>query len=242
MRHFLKGFFYGVLGISLVCLAWLMFFRPQWTKRNAAVLKNEFLAEVPGAVSSGDPYGQDPAVDIAAMQQRYPDIKAWLTIPGTIIDYPVLQSSAMDPEHYLRRNYDNSWRMAGSLFFQYDCESDSRNLVIYGHNMSDGSMFASLSKMFDSAYRNEHEQIFLHTVTGIQNYRVAAVLKTDISKLQFNRTVFLDDRDYLQFAAQLLKGADIAIHQDMRMLTLVTCAYDWTDARTVVVAIEEHKG
>ena len=56
----------------------------------------------------------------------------------------MLQSSAEDPEHYLRRNYDQEWRMAGSLFFQSDCTPQSRNLVIYGHNMNDGSMFGVL--------------------------------------------------------------------------------------------------
>ena len=61
-------------------------------------------------------------------------MKGWLTIPGTVVDYPMLQSSAEDPEKYLRRNYDMKWRMAGSLFFQYDCTADSRNLVVFGHN------------------------------------------------------------------------------------------------------------
>lgn len=240
MRHFLKGFLYGVLGISLLFLAWLMVLRPQLTKRDAAALKERFALEISGADSPGDSSGQAPGVDIVSMQKQYPDIKAWLTIPGTVIDYPVLQSGASDPEHYLRRNYDHSWRMAGSLFFQYDCVNSSRNLVIYGHNMSDGSMFASLDEMLDPAYRREHEQILLYTEDGAHHYRVATVLKADTSMLPFNRTIFQDDQDFLQFAAQLLLNTEFTARKDMRLLTLVTCAYDWEGARTVVVAVELH--
>ena len=150
MRYFLKGFLYGILGISLIGLIWLMIVRPQLTARDAAELKDEYSETVSGATSPGDSVGEESSVDIRAMQRQYPDIKAWLTVPGTVIDYPVMQSSADDPEHYLRRNYDDTWRMAGSLFFQYDCTLDSRNLVIFGHNMSDGSMFACLRNMFDA--------------------------------------------------------------------------------------------
>lgn len=153
MRYFLKGFLYGILGISLISLIWLMIVRPQLTARDAAELKDEYSETISGATSPGDSVGEESSVDILAMQRQYPDIKAWLTVPGTVIDYPVLQSSADDPEHYLRRNYDDTWRMAGSLFFQYDCTLDSRNLVIFGHNMSDGSMFACLRNMFDTPYK-----------------------------------------------------------------------------------------
>lgn len=111
MRYFLKGFLYGILGISLIGLIWLMIVRPQLTARDAALLKDEYSETVSGATSPGDSVREESSVNILAMQRQYPDIKAWLTVPGTVIDYPVLQSSADDPEHYLRRNYDDTWRM-----------------------------------------------------------------------------------------------------------------------------------
>lgn len=56
-------------------------------------------------------------MDLPALQTEYPDIKGWISIPGTCVDYPVLQSSADDPEYYLRRTYKGEWRTAGSIFF-----------------------------------------------------------------------------------------------------------------------------
>ena len=97
-------------------------------------------------------------VDLPALQAEYPDIKGWISIPGTCVDYPVLQSSADDPEYYLRRTYKGEWRTAGSLFFQWDCSAESQNTVVYGHNMNDGTMFAVLQKMADEAFRKEHSK------------------------------------------------------------------------------------
>ena len=166
-------------------------------------------------------------------------MKGWLTIPGTVVDYPVLQSSAEDPEKYLRRNYDMKWRMAGSLFFQFDCTADSRNLVIFGHNMNDGTMFAVLKKMVDPEFRQAHPIAVLHTAEGTHEYRILTAMTTDTTKLLFNRTQFAGDEDFLSFAGSMLAGTEIVPRKQDRLLTLVTCAYDWDGARTVVVAIEQ---
>ena len=159
------------------------------------------------------------------------------------MDYPVLQSGAQDPEYYLRRTYKGEWRTAGSIFFQWDCTPESRNTVVYGHNMNDGTMFAVLQKMADAAFREEDSEILLQTETGLREYIIVAVLKTDISKFSFNRTVFADDGDFLSFQKELL--AQPLYHDpafipgaDHRLLTLVTCSYEWDNARTVVVAVQ----
>ncbi|MDY5008011.1 class B sortase [Candidatus Allofournierella merdipullorum] len=143
-------------------------------------------------------------MDFAGLQQQYPDIKAWLTIPGTVVDYPVLQSSAEDPEHYLRRNYGQEWRMAGSLFFQSDCTPQSRNLVIYGHNMNDGSMFGVLEEMMDAGFLQEHAALTLETPEGARNFKIVTAIKTDINQTPFTRVEFSGDEDFLSFADQLL--------------------------------------
>lgn len=244
MRHFAKGFFIGTLCICLLGLVWLFAFQPRLTAQEAQDLKAQFTTIHEDDLSGNGPAGKEETqLDFETLQARYPDVKGWLTIPGTVVDYPVLQSSAEDPEKYLRRNYDMKWRMAGSLFFQYDCTADSRNLVIFGHNMNDGTMFAVLQKMADAAFREEHSEILLQTETGLREYTIVAVLKTDISKLSFNRTVFADDEDFLSFQKELL--AQPLYHDPAfipgaghRLLTLVTCSYEWENARTVVIAVQ----
>ena len=170
------------------------------------------------------------------------DLVGWISIPGTCVDYPVLQSSADDPEYYLRRTYKGEWRTAGSIFFQWDCSAESQNTVVYGHNMNDGTMFAVLQKMTDEAFRNEHSKILLQTSNGLREYQIAAVLKTDITKFRFNRTEFADHADFLSFQKELFAQSlyeSQTIHgEDCRLLTLVTCSYEWDNARTVVIAAE----
>ncbi len=248
MKIFLKGFCIGLLCLSLLGLLWFLVLQPGITNREAQTLKKEYAQFLPGAESSGElPAGKEQPepeflVDLSALQEEYPDIKGWISIPGTCVDYPVLQSSADDPEHYLRRTYKGEHRTAGSIFFQWDCTPESRNLVVYGHNMNDGTMFAVLQKMAKEAFRNEHSKILLQTGDGLREYRIAAMLKTDISKLRFNRTEFADHADFLSFQeklfAQSIYEPETIPGEDLRLLTLVTCSYEWENARTVVVATE----
>lgn len=246
MRNFLKGFLIGTVCICLIALAWLCLIRPAFTTHEAESLKAKYTQPGPGANCSGAgllPAGkeQPPALDFAALRAQYPDIRAWLTIPGTPIDYPVLQSSTDDPEHYLRRNFKGEYRTAGSLFFQADCVLKGEVLVVYGHNMSDGTMFGKLPMYMDSIFCSEHPRLILQTPEGIRQYMVAAVLETDIGQVPFYRTVFGNEGEYLEYVRILLDSAQVKtgvpIPTDSQLLILVTCSYSWPEARYVVVAI-----
>ena len=241
MRHFAKGFLIGTLCICLLGLVWLFAFQPRLTAQEAQDLKTQFTTIPTDDLSGDGPAGkEEPQLDFKALQTRCPDVKGWLTIPGTVVDYPVMQSSAQDPEKYLRQNYDMKWRMAGSLFFQYDCMPDSRNLVVFGHNMNDGTMFAVLKKMADPKFRQEHPTAVLQTADGTHEYRILTALTTDTTQLPFNRTQFAGDEDFLSFAGSMLAGTGYTTQAGDRLLTLVTCAYTWDGARTVVVAVEQN--
>ena len=242
IRRVLQGFLLGILCFCAAVLAGLLVVRPVIAAAQARALKTEYLVISPGANGSGAlPAGEatDTLVNLWALQQEYPDIQGWLTIPGTAVDYPVLQSSNQEPEKYLRRNYDGEWRMAGSLFFQYDCTPKSRNMVIYGHNMTDGTMFAVLGHYKDPVFLKEHSEMVLQTADGVHHYTVVAAMTTDTAQLRFNRAQFADDTDFVSFAGSMLAETDITPQPEDRLLTLVTCAYDWAEARTVIVAVEQ---
>ena len=133
-------------------------------------------------------------------------------------------------------------RFAGSLFLQADCVPDGRCLVIYGHNMGDGSMFGDLPNYLDAAYAQQHATFRLETPAGVDEYTVAAVLETDAAQLCFNRTTFYDDVEFLAFAEDLLAAsvfpATVRVTADSHLLVLVTCSYSWQDARYVIVAMK----
>ena len=247
MKHFFKGFLLGTAMVCLMALGWLFIVRPGITRYEAQTIKATYTQKAPGADSSGGnslPISEEvdvPPLDFAALQKAYPNVKAWLTIPGTDIDYPVAQSSTADSEHYLRRNLNGERRVAGTLFFQADCTMDGKSLIVYGHNMGDGTMFGGLPMYTDHVFCNEHRRIILQTQDSIRQYTVAAVLETNIGQVPFNRTVFAGDADYLSFAQSLrsasLVDCNVPITADSRLLLLVTCSYSWEDARYVIVAV-----
>jgi len=172
MKIFLKGFCIGLLCMSLLGLLWFLVLQPGLTNREAQDLKEGYAQPLPRESSGELPAGKEQAaslVNLSALQAEYPDIQGWISIPGTCVDYPVLQSSADDPEYYLRRTYKGEHRTAGSIFFQWDCSPESKNLVVYGHNMSDGTMFAVLQKMADEAFRKEHPKFSCRPAMGCGN-------------------------------------------------------------------------
>ena len=241
MIRFVKGILNGVLFICSIGYLWFMVIQPFLTQKEAELLKDQYSISVSQneSVESSQDTKENSQLDFASLRSHYPNVQGWLTIPGTCVDYPVVQSDADDPEYYLRRNYDGRWRLAGSLFFQYDCTPKSKNVVIFGHNMNDGTMFGVLEKLADQKFREQHSTIFLETEDGVREYRIASVLTTDLSRIPFNRTVFADEQDYLAFAGTMLEGTGYEPQAAKRLLTLVTCAYNWDGARTVVVAVEK---
>jgi SrtB family sortase len=116
-----------------------------------------------------DADGSD-AVDFTVLSDLAPYAVAWITSSGTAIDYPVME--AEDNGYYLRHLPDGSESTVGSLFIDYENDAGftDRNTVIYGHNMTDGSMFASLNEYRDQAYFDAHPVMRLITLE--QAYRL----------------------------------------------------------------------
>ena len=89
MRHFAKGFLIGTLCICLLGLVWLFAFQPRLTAQEAQELKAQFTTIPEGDLSGDGPAGKEETqLDFETLQARYPDVKGWLTIPGTVVDYP----------------------------------------------------------------------------------------------------------------------------------------------------------
>ena len=183
--------------------------------------------------------GREPevsAVDLRFLQSQYPDVRGWLTIPESGIDYPVLQSSPEEPEYYLRRDYQGNYDINGSLFLQADCIlGESGNLTIYGHNMNSGAMFGNLDQYASYEYWKAHPRVFFQAPEGMEEYRIAAVLKADVSMFDFQRTSFQSPQELEAYVQQAKEVALFETGVDgigcEETLTLVTCSYEWKQAR-----------
>ena len=187
---------------------------PRKNRELVEALKTCFPEELPpGGGSLGQKEEQAgretevSAVDLRSLQSQYPDVRGWLTIPESGIDYPVLQSSPEEPEYYLRRDYRGNYDINGSLFLQADCIlGESKNLTIYGHNMNSGAMFGNLDQYASYEYWKAHPSVFFQTPEGMEEYQIAAVLKADVSMFDFQQISFQNQREaeaYVEQAKEL---------------------------------------
>lgn len=236
-----------LLTVSIVCLGafcYEMVWMPYANQSQAEDLKARFPEKTGDPAPEGESAGKEAgvqAVDLSALQAQYPDVRGWLTIPGTPIDYPVMQSGEENPEYYLRRNYQGDYDINGSLFLQWDCSAeDGRNRIIYGHNMNSGAMFGNLDRYRDPAFWENHRKVFFQSQNGMEEYEIVSVLNTDIQRFPFTKADFPDSeslKKYVELAkSQELFETGENVADCHTVLTLVTCAYEWDGARTVVIA------
>ena len=104
----------------------------------------------------------------------------WIFIDGTNVDYPVMHSPN-SPQKYLKTNFYGSYSQSGVPFLDSRCNLVNTNLIIYGHNMKNGTMFSDLKKYLKADFKNTHKTIKFETVEGIKNYTVTDVIRTDIN-------------------------------------------------------------
>lgn len=169
---------------------------------------------------------------------------AWVKIEGTKIDYPVMQT-VDDPNFYLKHAFDKSYSDYGVPYIQENCLIDNcDNIVVYGHNMNNGSMFADLCKYEDEEFYKEHKYIQFDTLLDYGRYEIVAVFKTvaysDEGFKYFNFVNAEDEADFNEYietckSLQLYDTGVGAEYGDI-LLTLSTCEYSQTDGRIVVVA------
>lgn len=200
-----------------------------------------------GAGISGEgsvnPYGE--------VFREYPDIKGWLRVEGTEIDYPVLQREG-DNEYYLYLDYKGDEDKRGSLILDEGSSVEggefTTNLLIHGHNMKDGSMFGGLDEYRTGEYCGEHARMTLYTRDGRHDYEVIAAFDSQVyyaSELVFKYYNFFQadtEEEFHCFYDNIkelsLYDTGVAAEFGDRFLTLSTCAYHVEDGRFVVVARE----
>ena len=163
------------------------------------------------SVAEETPIGQN----LSKLFAMNADCIGWLCIPGTAVDYPVMHTPE-NPQKYLRRNFYGEYSQSGVPFLDGRCSLDCDNLIIYGHNMKNGTMFSDLTRYADQSFRSEHPIIELVTAGGKQIYTVSDIRITDTS-----------DKWYSEINPK-----------SGRFLTLSTCYGNSKNGRLLVIAKE----
>ena len=193
--------------------------------------------------TDSDDEGQQEVVlhDSAALSSTNCDYVGWLTIPGTVINYPVMFSPS-EPERYLHLDYYKQYSYSGTPFLDTRCDPNEGNLIIYGHNMINGTMFGSLKSYRNENYLNSHKTIFLELSDGVHMFEImsAVTLEKDDPWYSFLHAVDADEE--AAWIADLERKSGVHTGNTPtgteRLLTLSTCTGNRRTERMIVVAKE----
>lgn len=177
-----------------------------------------------------------------ALYEQNNDFVGWIQIDGTNINYPVMQTPD-NPDYYLKHSFENTWSDYGVPYLDEACViGRSNNLVIYGHHMSNGSMFCDLELYSDQAFCMDHPVIRFDTLSSFGEYEVIAVFRynTNQETFRYDREVNMDETRFSWFMEQVHARELFSTGKDAsfgdQMLTLSTCEYTYKNGRLVVVA------
>ena len=186
------------------------------------------------------PEGWNGNIDFDALREVNSDIRAWLYYESTNINYPVVQGK--DNDYYLTVGFDNTWALGGSLFIDSITKEpfEQFNTIIYGHHMKDGSMFGDIKKLKDPEYAKKHPQFELVTPEGKYHLIICAFLNQPSDSNVYNTNFDEEDTEGKQaYIDNVIETADYVTEEPMsvddRLVILSTCAYEYQNARYVVV-------
>lgn len=184
---------------------------------------------------------------VKELKQENNEIKGWIKIEGTQINYPLLQSE--DNNYYLSHNYKKEKNSCGSIYInsKSNIEDQNANVIIYGHCMKNGEMFANLHKYKQKEYYEEHPEIKIITEEKEETYEIICAFKSRIYYQDeknvfryYNQHNFENEEQYNKYIENCKKiqlyETGIEAKYGEQLITLITCEYSQENGRMVVVA------
>lgn len=181
------------------------------------------------------------------LYQQNSDLAGWIHIEDTNINYPVMHTPD-NPNFYLKHGFDKEYSDYGCPYVQENCnvQLPSDNVILYGHHMKNGSMFADLEKFKNQDFWQEHKTFFFNTVTDRYEYEIISIFKTFVysnSPESFKYYHFVSAETPKDFSAYIDRCKELALYETGvsaeygdKLITLSTCEYSRTNGRLIVVA------
>lgn len=165
----------------------------------------------------------------------------WLCIPDTAINYPVMHTPD-NSQQYLRQDFYGEYSQSGTPFIDGRCSLDSDNIIIYGHNMKNGTMFADLKSYVDSEYGKDNRIVEFQTSSVNEMYTVIAVMTTNTSDEWYN---FIEADTEEDFDTYVSRARQLSLYElkmppeyERKLITLSTCYGSEKNGRLLVVAVK----
>lgn len=203
-------------------------------------------AVLPAASTSPSPTKKPAETATKPPATQNADYIAWLSIPETVIDYPVVRSDRTD--YYLHHLITGQESKLGTLFSltTSDYETPSRNIAIYGHHLSNSTaMFSTLMEYKKEDYWKKHQLIQVDSIYGKKTYRIFAVLNHTVSDWDASTASFKDDASFMKFVNRARKKAfydtGVPVSETDNIITLITCdrSFGGVQGRLLVMGVEQ---
>lgn len=202
------------------------------------------MDETTGDTTEGVEVPQEPIIfdKYRPLFEQNNDLVGWIRIDGTGIDYPVMQTPS-NPDYYLKHSFEKTWSDYGVPYVDAGCTVGvSNNLIIYGHNMKNGTMFHDLVNYTKKDFYEAHPVICFDTVDAPGRYHVIAAFRYNTNKETFvyNEHTDMDEAEFTEYVencrARSIYDTGFTAEYGDQLITLSTCEYTYTNGRFVVVA------
>ncbi len=184
-------------------------------------------------------------VDFGELQAINPDVYAWITVPGTKVDYPIAQRAG-DREFYLHHNINGAYEFAGMIYTEDYNTTDftDANTVIYGHNMHNDTMFTTLHYFEDRDFFDQHSEVVIYTPDDVLHYTIFAAYAYD-SRHLMQSFDFSDPEVFDAYLDQVFAIRDmtayfrdgVTVTAEDKIITLSTCFDGRDDERYLIQAV-----
>ena len=181
--------------------------------------------------------------DLDALFKKNKECIGWVCIKKTAIDYPVMHTPN-DPKKYLYKNFNGQYSTSGTPFLDARCTLNSSNCSLYGHNMRNGQLFASLKQYVDKSYYKKHLEVEFQTKNVDNFYKIFAVVALKQDDEWYN---FIDAPNSKNFKKNITGIMEKVLYTTgvkpkfgQQLLTLSTCYGSDEDGRLIVVAVKKN--
>lgn len=185
---------------------------------------------------------EEDVIDFEKLKSINEEVVGWIKIDGTTIDYPIMQTT--DNEYYLRKDIYNNYEQCGSIFLDYKNSSNftDKNIVVYGHHIKKGIMFADLIKIYDGSLGND-VTVNIYTPEKTMKFKVFSSYETEPEDYSINTNI--QNSNYLEFVNTLKQRSKNDFNAEFtnsnQILTLSTCDSSGKNRVLVHAALEEVK-
>jgi len=221
--------YYATLSLSL----------PENPERHLSSLKEAPINE--GSNVEGSDVEENvyvPFMDFTTLREMFPDIVAWIQLPGTIIDYPVVQGN--DNDYFLSRLPDGTKHKMGSIFLDYQNTADfsDNSILIYGHDMKSGDMFGSLKNYTSQEFYENHPHLYIYTPEKDYDIKLLAGYIID-SSIETPPMGFQDKEAFEGYISDIkarsIFNSETTVSAEDKLVFLCTCTSGSRNDRLIVV-------